>query len=117
MVSNIIANIHLLNFAVLGEFNKHILEKRVKVFLDLRVREVAVGVVRRVDKHVGQENRLRESWSDMFSRAAVSVSASSDFEVETRERKVNVVWKRPEESAARSTLQPVLELAKPRTCS
>ena len=56
-----------------------ILIDSIKALLQLLVGEFTHRVVRRVVVDVGQKYRLRECWLDMFSRAAIPVTASSNL--------------------------------------
>jgi hypothetical protein len=82
MVSNIIADVHLLYFTVLAELGIEVFVKGFKVLLDLLSVERVSGVVDWVLVDVPTENGLTELRTYMFSTASITVSACANFVVE-----------------------------------
>ena len=54
----------------------------IKALLELLLGQLADGVMGGVVIDIWEQNRLRERWADVFPRAAVTVSTSTDFVVE-----------------------------------
>lgn len=82
MISNIITDMHLLDFTVLGQFDKEILVDIVKVLLNLSLGQITTGIMGRVMVHVGDKDGLREIGFDVFTRTTITMSTSTNLEVE-----------------------------------
>ena len=89
VIAEVVANVHLLNVAVLVlTLDEAVLEEVVVVFLHLLVGHVSqvgavggLGRVLRVDVEILQDDRLRERWLVVDPRASFAVSARPDLEV------------------------------------
>lgn len=88
VVSKVITNIEAFNLAKLAEFLKEILEEILKVVLDLaRVQRLAVCVDAWGDNvrslvHVGEDEGRGDGGTVVETRATVTVTASSNLDVE-----------------------------------
>jgi hypothetical protein len=82
MISNIIAHVQILNFAIFSHFDKHIFKKHVKVLLQLYVGEGTSWGMRWVLVNVWDKDGLRIQRLDVFARTLFSVTTSADFEIE-----------------------------------
>jgi len=82
MVIVIIAHNQLLNQPILTQLAPNVLVKGIKVHLHLLRIHLVLGVVRRVLVQVRQQDRLRVRRLDVFSRAAVAMTARANLVVE-----------------------------------
>lgn len=78
----IITHNQFLELAVLAHLAPHILVESIEVVLQLARVHLALRVVGWVLVHVGHQDGLRVGWLDVFSGAAVTVSACADLVVE-----------------------------------
>ena len=78
----IITHDYLFYLSELAHLAPEVLVEGIEVVLQLACVHLDLGVVRRVLVEIGQEDGLRVGRFDMFSRAAVAVSAGADFVVE-----------------------------------
>jgi len=109
MISDVVADVHLFNLAIFRQLDKEIFINVVKIFLDLGLGQIAAGIMRGVMVDIGNEDGLREVGLDVFTRTAISMSTSTDFEVEGAvdpgvSRKVQRgTWKGEERTKVRKT--------------
>lgn len=88
VIGEVIADIEVLDLTELAELLKNILVEILKVFLDLKgIERLALGFDARGDHvwtvvHVGEEESGRNGRSGVEARATVTVTASTNFEVE-----------------------------------
>jgi len=82
MVIVIVAYDYLFYFAKLAHFAPKILVKAIEVMLQLCWGHLELRVICGVLVEVGKEDGLRVGGFDMFARASITVSASSDLVVE-----------------------------------
>lgn len=78
----VITNNDFLRLAIFAHLTPEILVEGVEMILQLAWIHLVLRIVGRVLVEVGQEDRLRVGWFDVFSRAAVTVAACADFVVE-----------------------------------
>jgi len=91
MIAKIVANVHLLNLSVfVFQLNENVFEEVVVVLLHFLVRHIcdqmrSVGRlcgILRVHVQVLEQACLREGWFVVDTRASITMTASTDFEIE-----------------------------------
>lgn len=75
----VVANNELLELAVLAQLAPDVLVKGVEVVLELGRVHAVLGIVGRVLVEVGHQDGLAVGGLDVFSRAAVAMSAGTNF--------------------------------------
>lgn len=78
----VVANDDLFDFSVLAHLAPEILVEGIEVVLELACVHLVLGIVGGVLVQVWQEDGLAVGWLDVFSGAAVAVSACADLVVE-----------------------------------
>lgn len=88
MISKVITNVHLLNFAVfLLHFCEDLLKELIIMFLHLNIAHSTaqtvsrLGRVLRVTVNVQEGNGLAKCWFVVQPRTSVSMATSSNFEI------------------------------------
>ena len=92
----IITDHDLFDFSVLAHLAPEVFVEGIEVVLQLACIHLVLGVISGVLVQVGQENGLTVGRLDVFSRAAVAVSASTNLVVE---RTVHLVHLRTEDAS------------------
>lgn len=88
VIGEVVADVEALDLAELGELLEDVLVEVLEMLLDLaRVEGLALGVDAGGDHvgplvHVGQQQRGTDGWAVVQARAAVTVAASADLEIE-----------------------------------
>jgi len=89
MISEIVTHVHLLNLSVfIFQFNEHVLEEVIEMFLHLLLSHVRMRSISRLSCVLGvvvkilEEDGLRKGWPVMDPRASIPVATGADFEVE-----------------------------------
>jgi hypothetical protein len=82
VISNVIADMHFLEFAVFAEFRVKVFVKGVKVLLDLLFIEGVSRSMFGIMVDVSAEDCLRVVWFDVLSRTTFAVTTGADFVIE-----------------------------------
>lgn len=89
MIAEVVANVHLFDFAVFVlELNEDVFKKVIKVFLHfffghIRMRAISrLSGILRIVVEILEKDCLRECWLIVDSGTAIAVSTCADFEVE-----------------------------------
>jgi uncharacterized protein YybS (DUF2232 family) len=79
MVCNVVADMHLLHLAVLGQFHVKVFIKEIEMLLQLFRIQLAVRIVRRVRVDIRNQDRLREHRFHVLARAFLTVTTGSNL--------------------------------------
>jgi hypothetical protein len=79
--TDIVTNIEVFNFPILGQFNEHVLIELVETLLELVFGEGATRMMARILVQIREHHGLRKVGFDMLSGASVTMTTGSNFEI------------------------------------